>query len=83
MMTLDGNDVVDATVKGGVARFVNHSCIPNCAAQKWSVGGETHVGLFATADIPLGEEITFDYQVRTVMRERDMMRTALSLSLIE
>lgn len=34
---------------------MNHSCQPNCETQKWTVNGDTRVGLFAVCDIPLGE----------------------------
>ena len=50
-------------VRGGVARLINHSCAPNCRAEKWSVGGETQVGLYAIREIKADEEITYDYQV--------------------
>ncbi len=33
-----GGEVVDATRKGSEARFINHSCDPNCETQKWQVG---------------------------------------------
>jgi hypothetical protein len=29
--------VIDASKKGGLARFINHSCDPNCETQKWQV----------------------------------------------
>ena len=29
--------MIDATLKGSEARFINHSCAPNCAMQKWQV----------------------------------------------
>lgn len=57
------NEVIDATVKGGLARFINHSCEPNCATQKWLVDGELRVGIFAKKRILAGAEITYDYQL--------------------
>jgi SET domain-containing protein len=62
MMSVVGDEVVDATVRGGVARFANHSCAPNCVSEKWSVAGETLVGLFATRNVAEGEEITYNYR---------------------
>ncbi|PIN14114.1 Histone-lysine N-methyltransferase [Handroanthus impetiginosus] len=60
-MTLNGSEVIDACVKGNLARFINHSCDPNCRTEKWMVNGEVCVGLFAVRDIKKGEEVTFDY----------------------
>jgi SET domain-containing protein len=37
LMDLSKQEVIDATMKGGVARFINHSCEPNCETQKWQV----------------------------------------------
>ena len=45
-----------------VARFLNHSCAPNCETQKWMVRGELCIGIFATRDIAAGEELTIDYK---------------------
>lgn len=28
-------DVIDACLKGSDARYVNHSCAPNCRIEKW------------------------------------------------
>ncbi len=47
--------------QGNNARFINHSCDPNCETQKWLVRGELAIGLFALKDMPKGEELTFDY----------------------
>ena len=30
--------MIDATRAGSEARFINHSCAPNCEMQKWQVG---------------------------------------------
>jgi len=53
-------------LQGNIARFINHSCAPNCETQLWEVGGVTRVGLFCRAPggIAPGTEITYDYQVR-------------------
>lgn len=48
--------IIDAGPKGNQARFMNHSCQPNCETQKWTVSGDTRVGLFALMDIPAGAE---------------------------
>ena len=48
-------------MQGGLGRFINHSCLPNCETQKWLVRGELTIGLFAKTDIPADSELTFDY----------------------
>jgi histone-lysine N-methyltransferase SETD2 len=60
-MSLGGAEVIDACARGNLARFVNHSCAPNCETQKWMVAGELCIGMFATADVEAGQELTFDY----------------------
>lgn len=62
MMKLGSNEVIDPTYKGNMARFINHSCDPNCETQKWNVLGEISVGIFATRDIEMGQELSFNYQ---------------------
>uniref|UniRef100_A0A803MEK5 Histone-lysine N-methyltransferase ASHH3 n=1 Tax=Chenopodium quinoa TaxID=63459 RepID=A0A803MEK5_CHEQI len=54
--------VIDATEKGNKSRYINHSCCPNTEMQKWSIDGETRIGIFATRDIKKGEHLTYDYQ---------------------
>lgn len=65
-MTMDSNRMIDAGPKGNISRFMNHSCAPNCETQKWTVNGDTRVGLFTTEDIPANTELTFNYQLETV-----------------
>lgn len=62
-MVMDNSRVIDAGPKGNVARFMNHSCDPNCETQKWTVNGDTKIGLFALEDIKGGTELTFNYQL--------------------
>lgn len=68
-MALEGDFLIDATGKANFARFINHSCEPNCETQKWTTQGEGHgfggktvVGIFAIRDIEVGEELSYDYQ---------------------
>ncbi|KAJ8247169.1 hypothetical protein GJAV_G00259560 [Gymnothorax javanicus] len=63
MLTLDKDRIIDAGPKGNQSRFMNHSCQPNCETQKWTVNGDTRVGLFALVDIPAGVELTFNYNL--------------------
>ncbi|CAL8272103.1 unnamed protein product [Boreogadus saida] len=63
MLTLDKDRIIDAGPKGNQARFMNHCCQPNCETQKWTVNGDTRVGLFAIQDIPQGVELTFNYNL--------------------
>lgn len=71
MLTLDAGLVIDASQKSNHARFINHSCAPNCETQKWTdMRGETRIGIFAKVDIPAGVEITFDYQLDSLGNEK-------------
>jgi uncharacterized protein len=49
--------VRDAAVGGNVARYVNHSCTPNCYTR---VIGDT-IWIIASRTIHAGEELTYDY----------------------
>lgn len=62
LMKIHKTFVIDPTYKGSMARFINHSCDPNCETQKWNVLGEICVGIFAVRDIHEGEELSFDYR---------------------
>ncbi|WLF79477.1 histone methyltransferase set2 [Lodderomyces elongisporus] len=62
-MMLKNDAFIDATEKGSLARFVNHSCSPNAFVDKWVVADRLRMGIFAKRDIMAGEEITFDYNV--------------------
>ncbi|KAG5594239.1 hypothetical protein H5410_035471 [Solanum commersonii] len=52
---VDGNDFIDSTWKGSFARFINHSCSPNCETSKWIVSGETRVGIIAKSTTMSGK----------------------------
>ena len=62
-MSLTKGEFVDATKKGNLGRFCNHSCNPNCYVDKWVVGDRLRMGIFAERKIKAGEELTFNYNV--------------------
>lgn len=62
-MSLSSGEFIDATKKGNLGRFCNHSCNPNCYVDKWVVGEKLRMGIFAERGIAKGEELVFNYNV--------------------
>lgn len=62
-MSLNKGEFVDATKKGNLGRFCNHSCNPNCYVDKWVVGEKLRMGIFAERHVKAGEELVFNYNV--------------------
>jgi [histone H3]-lysine36 N-trimethyltransferase len=62
-MSLNKGEFIDATRKGNLGRFCNHSCNPNCEVDKWVVGNKLRMGIFAKRNIKAGEELVFNYNV--------------------
>ena len=50
------------TKRGGLARFANHCCEPNCYTRIIVAGGKQRIVLYSKERIELGEEITYDYK---------------------
>ena len=62
---VDGSEVVvDAAVNGNLARFINHSCAPNCDA----VVEDGRIWIETIRDVEPGEELAYDYAY--VLEER-------------
>jgi|SRR5687767_420113 SET domain-containing protein len=57
LFTVDRKVVIDATRNGNSARWINHSCSPNCESDV--VGGRVYIS--ALRDIRRGEELAYDY----------------------
>jgi len=57
LFMIDENTSIDATHRGGIARYINHSCDPNCEAV-WEDG---RIYIEAVRHIRTGEELTYDY----------------------
>jgi len=72
LFTLNDDYVIDANVKANVARWINHSCDPNCeAVVEEDDKGRPHkdkVFIEAIRDIKAGEELTYNYGI--VLDER-------------
>jgi SET domain-containing protein len=64
LFAIDDAVVVDAAVNGNEARFLNHSCAPNCDA----VIDDGRIWIEALHDIEVGEELVYDYAY--VLEER-------------
>ena len=56
---LDATTVIDGAKNGNEARFVNHSCDPNCEMYVF----DSRAYLYPIRDLRRGEELTFDYRL--------------------
>ncbi len=67
LFTLNDKYIIDANVEGNVARWINHSCAPNCqAVLEENAEGKPkldRVMIEALRDIKPGEELTYDYGI--------------------
>ncbi len=72
LFTINDDYVIDANVDGNVARWINHSCAPNCeAVLEENTKGKPRkdkVFIEAIRDIQPGEELTYNYGI--VLAER-------------
>ena len=62
MFRIDDRYAVDATLNGGKARFVNHSCEPNCYSRVVVAEGEGHIMIFALKEVQPFQELVYDYK---------------------
>ncbi len=60
LFAVDEDVVIDAGVGGSDARFINHSCDPNCESY---IDDDDRVLIEAIRTITPGEELTYDYQL--------------------
>jgi SET domain-containing protein len=59
LFTVDRWTVIDGGVGGRAARYVNHSCDPNCEADI----EQGRIFITSIRDIAAGEELTYDYNM--------------------
>jgi SET domain-containing protein len=76
LFTLNEKYLIDASVGGNVARWINHSCAPNC--QAWVIENtdgdarRDRVVIESKRAIREGEELTYDYGI--TLEERQTRR---------
>ena len=67
LFTLNDDYVIDANVDGNIARWINHSCKPNCESEvEENDKGKREkdkVFIHALRDIKAGEELTYNYGI--------------------
>jgi len=59
LFIVDARTVIDAGVDGNAARYINHSCDPNCE----TVTENRRIFIEAIGTIQPGEELSYDYQI--------------------
>ena len=59
LFELNGKQTIDGKGRENLARYINHSCRPNCYPELNAA--ETRVFIYAKRNIKPGEELTYDY----------------------
>ncbi|XP_068461091.1 histone-lysine N-methyltransferase SETD1B-like [Clinocottus analis] len=62
LFRVDQDTIIDATKFGNLARFINHSCNPNCYAKIITVESQKKIVIYSRQLIHIDEEITYDYK---------------------
>ncbi len=57
----NGIEVIDPTIRGNEARWINHSCDPNCEAIEEE---DERIFIYALRDLQQGEELFYDYALQ-------------------
>lgn len=67
---LEDGDVIDPLVRGNEARWINHSCDPNCEA----IEEKGRVFIYALHDLAPGEELFYDYKLQVEGRRTQKLK---------
>ncbi|XP_076749548.1 SET domain containing 1 isoform X1 [Xylocopa sonorina] len=62
LFRIDLDTIIDATKCGNLARFINHSCNPNCYAKVITIESQKKIVIYSKQPIGVNEEITYDYK---------------------
>jgi len=61
MFKVDDDEIIDSTKRGNIARYINHSCDPNCYTRVETVGGQKRILVFTNKVVQPFTEITYNY----------------------
>ncbi len=78
LFTLNDEYIIDANKKGNAARWINHSCDPNCEAviveNKKGKTWKDRIYIETIKDIPKGTELSYDYGITLEERHTAKMK---------
>lgn len=78
LFTLNDEYVIDANHRGNDARWINHSCNPNCEAVVIEHDGDDRsldrIYIEATRNIPAGRELTYNYGITLAERHTPRLK---------
>jgi len=72
LFTVNDEIVIDGTRKGNSARWINHSCSPNCETEDYN----DRIFIEAIRDIRVGEELSYDYNLQLSERHTKKAKRA-------
>ena len=72
LFTVNDKIVIDATRKGNSARWINHSCTPNCETKD----EKDHIFIETLRTIRPGEELNYDYNLQLGERHTKKAKAA-------
>ncbi|MFM6987318.1 MAG: SET domain-containing protein [Arenimonas sp.] len=78
LFTLNEDYVLDANIDGNDARWINHSCEPNCESSHvedpGGDPGKDRIVIEAARDIAAGEELSYNYGIRLAERHTPKLK---------
>jgi SET domain-containing protein len=78
LFTLNEDYVLDANIKGNDARWINHSCDPNCDSEHVDAENgdksKDRIEIKAIRDIKAGEELSYNYGIRLAERHTPKLK---------
>ena len=78
LFTLNEDYVLDANIKGNEARWINHSCDPNCDSEHVDAEdgdkSKDRIEIKALRDIKTGEELSYNYGIRLSERHTPKLK---------